>query len=191
VDLARVVYDIADALVAIDSSRACFKTFQPGVGPYGEPQLVRALTQQLNQLAPYKGLIATKRLPDLFIKSHWAVEFKIARPFGDNGRPAENWSVNLLHPFEGNVSAIGDCLRLLRLDLPERKALVVVGYEHTPPRIVLAPLLHAFEVVAEHVASVRLSEQVRVVRLGIIHPVHQQLTVAGWEVLGRIPKRQT
>jgi len=42
-----------------------------------------------------------------------ALEFKIARPFGDNGKEAENWSVNLPHPYAGNVSVIGDCLKLL------------------------------------------------------------------------------
>src|SRR6058998_405930 len=35
-------------------------------------------------------------------------------PFGDNGKEAENWSVNLLHPYEGNVSTIGDCCKLAR-----------------------------------------------------------------------------
>jgi hypothetical protein len=131
--------------------------------------------------------MVTKRIPDLLIKGHWALEFNIARPFGDNGRQAENWSVNLLHPYEGNVSAIGDCLRLLGLSVPERKAVVVVGYEHTPPNIPLTPLLHAFEVVAAQVAGVKLDERIRVDRPGLVHPIHQQLTVAAWEVLGRGP----
>ncbi len=187
-ELTQVIHDIADALVGIDSSRVSFKTFRPGVGPYGEPQLVRAIAQRLNQVTPYTGLAVTRRVPDLLIKGHWALEFKIARPFGDNGRQAENWSINLLHPYAGNVSAIGDCLRLLGLPDPERRAVVVVGYEHTPPQISLSPLFHAFEVVAEHVARVKLGGQVSVTRLGLVHPVHRQLTVAGWEVLGQIPR---
>jgi hypothetical protein len=185
VELTRVVNDIANALVAIDSSQVCFKAFQPGVGPYGEPQLVRAIVQYLNQLDQYQGSMVTKRVPDLLIKGQWALEFKIARPFGDNGRQAENWSVNLLHPYEGNVSAIGDCLRLLSLSVPERKAVIVIGYEHTPPKLSLTPLFHAFEVVAEQVAGVRLGDQIRVSRMGLVHPVHQQVTVIGWEVLER------
>jgi hypothetical protein len=28
----------------------------------------------------------------------------------NNGKEAETWSVNLLHPYPGNVSVIGDCL---------------------------------------------------------------------------------
>ena len=70
-----------------------------------------------------------------------AIEVKLARPFGDDGKEAENWSVNLLHPYAGNTSLIGDCLKLERFDGSERSAAVVVGYEHTPPQISLAPLL--------------------------------------------------
>jgi len=46
------------------------------------------------------------------IKGLWVIEVKIARPFGDNGKEAEAWSVNLLHPYAGNTSIIGDCLKL-------------------------------------------------------------------------------
>ena len=59
-----------------------------------------------------------------------ALEIKLVRPFGDNGKPAENWSVNLLHPYAGNASAIGDCLRLEAWEGLERRACVAIGYEH-------------------------------------------------------------
>ncbi len=184
-ELEQVVADVADILVAIDSSRVPFKHFQPGVGPYGEPQLIRAVARQLNALPAYGGSVRTKKTPDLLIGHHWALEFKLARPFGDNGKEAENWSVNLLHPYEGSTSAIGDCLKLLRLDGVERKAAVVIGYEHTPPQISLAPLVKAFEVVATSVTNIKLGSRVEVRRTGLVHPVHQQLSVVGWEVLGR------
>jgi hypothetical protein len=183
VELDRIISDIADALVLIDSSGTPFKTFQPGVGPYGEPQLVRLVAQHLSTADAYRGRITTKRTPDLMIKGLWALEFKIARPFGDNGKEAENLSVNLLHPYPGNVSVIGDCLKLLALDGSERKAAVVVGYEHAPAQISLAPLLAAFEIVAKQVAKINLSQCVQVIRGGLRHPVHQQLTVAAWEIL--------
>jgi len=99
-ELARVIEDIADILVAIDSSGVPFKQFQSGVGPYGEPQLVRAIADRLNSLPDYHRLVKSKRTPDLLITGHWGIEFKLARPFGDNGKQAENWSVNLLHPYE-------------------------------------------------------------------------------------------
>jgi len=72
---------------------------------------------------------------------------------GDNGKLAENWSVNLLHPYEGNVSAIGDCFKLLGLDGSERKAVVVIGYEHSPPQLSVVTLLAAFEVSREYVSA--------------------------------------
>jgi hypothetical protein len=184
-----LVTEIADALVALDSSRVPFKQFQPGVGPYGEPQLVAHVARHLDDLDAYRGLAVSKRTPDLLIRGHWALEFKIARPFGDNGKEAENWSVNLLHPYPGNVSVVGDCLKLLNWSGPERRAVVVVGYEHTPPQISLAPLLRAFEVVATEVGHLRIGKRIRTSRVGLIHPVHQQLTVASWEVLGAIEQR--
>ena len=184
-ELQQVVLDIADALVAIDKSAPPFRTFKKGVGPYGEPQLVRLVAQRLNDSARYSGHVATKRTPDLLISGLWALEFKVARPFGDNGKEAENWSVNLLHPYPGNVSVIGDCFKLLVLNGNERKAVVVVGYEHTPPQISLTPLLTAFEVIARNVMKIHLGPRVQLTRDHLQHPVHEQLTVAAWEVLGR------
>ena len=182
-ELNRVVTDIADALVAIDSARKPFKHFGCGVGPYGEPQLLGLIAAHLNTISEYGGKVRTKRTPDLLIEGHWAVECKLARPFGDNGKPAESWSVNLLHPYPGNVSLIGDCLKLRALELRERKAALVVGYEHTPPQISLAPLLSAFELISTTVLNIALGERTEVSRTGLVHSVHQQLVVSAWEVL--------
>jgi hypothetical protein len=184
-ELDQLLNDIADALVAVDTCGVAFKTFQPGVGPYGEPQLLRAIAQRLNALPAYNGMVRTKRSPDLLISRHWALEFKVARPFGDNGNEAENWSVNLLHPYEGNISLIGDCLKLQRLGGTERKAAVVIGYEHTPPRINLATLLDTFELVATKVVGICLKPRVQLNRSGLCHQVHQQLLIAAWEVVTR------
>jgi hypothetical protein len=97
---------------------------------------------------------------------------------------AENWSVNLLHPYPGNVSLIGDCLKLHNLSLDERKAVAVIGYEHSPPHVHLQPLIRSFELLSREIAGVQLSNRVEIFRNGLIHPVHQQLTVFAWEVLG-------
>jgi hypothetical protein len=70
------------------------------------------------------------------------------RPFGDNGRPAEHWSKSVLHPHEGNTSSLGDCLKLLNSGLGERKAVIIFGYEHTPPRVELDDAIRDFEVLA-------------------------------------------
>jgi hypothetical protein len=181
-DLEEVIIDIADALVSIDASEPPFKEFQRGVGPYGEPQLVKLIAARLNKLPRYRGA-GTRRSPDLLIPGEWAIEFKLARPFGDNGKEAENWSVNLLHPYPGNVSAIGDCYKLGKYPGVERRAVAVIGYEHDPSKIDLTPLVRSFEEIARHVALLKLSDRIEVRRDKLVHPVHQVLRLFAWEVL--------
>ena len=171
-DLNEILIDITDAIVAIDDSRQSFRTFQPGVGPYGEPQLVKLIATRLNRLPKYHGAARTMRTPDLLLPNEWAAEFKIARPFGDNGNEAENWSVNLLHPYPGNVSTIGDCYKLRKYSGPERRAIMVIGYEHVPPQIDLTPLIECFEVIAKHLGF-NLSKRIESRHDGLVHPVHK------------------
>jgi hypothetical protein len=184
-DLQEVVLDVTDALLQVDESRAPFRSFQPGVGPYGEPQLLKLIAAYLNRLPNYRGRVVTRKTPDLLIPEEWAIEFKITRPFGDNGKEAENWSVNLLHPYPGNVSTIGDCYKLAELVGPERKAVAVIGYEHLPPKIDLTPLIDSFEVIAREVAGIKISHRVETKRTGLVHPVHQTVRLFAWEVLLR------
>ena len=145
----QLVDDIANAIKDIDRSRVPFKRFQRGVGPYGEPQLVKLVTQQLSTTygQRYEG-IRTRRVPDVLVPNRWALEFKIVRPFGDNGIEAEHWSQNLLHPYPGNVSAIADVLKLMRYQGPEQRAVIVVCYEHDPPKIDVSRLVSVFELIS-------------------------------------------
>jgi hypothetical protein len=181
-ELRSVLGDIANAIAAVDSSGVAFKQFLPGVGPYGEPQLVRLIADYLSSTSAYSGLVQTKRVPDLLIRGHWAIEFKIARPFGNNDQLAENWTVNLLHPYPGNVSALGDCLKLREITGPERRASVVIGYEHDPPRVSLDPLISSFEVIADKVLQLNLGPRLEVTIEGLAHPVHQRSRLFAWEV---------
>jgi hypothetical protein len=179
-----VVRRFGEAIEWIDRSGEPFRGFQPGVGPYGEPQLVKKLASYLRERYPgeFKGAV-TKREPDLLIPGSWAFEFKIVRPFGDNGLPAEHWSQNLVHPYDDNTSAIGDALKLQRLRMVGRKGVVVFTYSHMPPRIQLEPLVRCFELIATEIAGVKLGRRCEAAIHGLIHPVHQQATVYGWEVL--------
>jgi len=184
-DLQSIITDVANALLEVDKSRIPFRAFQPGVGPYGEPQLLKLIAQHLNRVPRYEGSALTKRSPDLLIPHRWAIEFKITRPFGDNGDEAENWSVNLLHPYPGNVSSIGDCLKLMEHSGKERKAVAVIGYEHVPPRVSLTPMIESFEVIASKVCGIRLSPRIELRRDNLVHPVHQSVRLFAWEVLSR------
>ena len=181
-ELSQIVNDIADALKIIDSSKIPFKNFQPGIGPYGEPQMVKLLAEQLNRLPNYEHRAKTMRTPDLLIAHHWAIEIKIARPFGDNGKVAENWSVNLTHPYSGNTSLLGDCIKLRSFECCEQKAVIAIGFEHDPPQISLEPLAKSFEAIAKDVLGIDLGNRVSAIRTNLVHPVHERLTVMGWTV---------
>lgn len=182
-ELVNLVEDIASILEFLDRTAPPFKNFRPGIGPYGEPQLLKLVAEKMNELDQYSGLAKTMRCPDLLIRGEWAIEFKLARPFGDNGKEAESWSVNLLHPYAGNVSVIGDCFKLINRAGPERKAVAAIGYMHDPPILDLEPLFRGFELLATQVAKLRIGPRASVQRGGLTHPVHQQVCIAAWEVL--------
>jgi hypothetical protein len=109
---------------------------------------------------------------DLVIPDEWAIEFKLLRPFGDNGKEAEHWSENVLHPYPGNVSSIGDCIKLIESGFSERKAIIVFGYEHSPPQIDITRAIDAFEVIAKQVVDIELGERHSANFGPLIHPVH-------------------
>ncbi len=93
--------------------------------------------------------------------------------------------MNLLHPYPGNVSSIGDCYKLLNLTGVERRAVVVIGYEHMPAKIDLKPLIESFEAIARHVARIPLGPRIEMSHEGLCHPVHQTVRIYSWEILGR------
>jgi hypothetical protein len=173
----EIVKLIADILKEFDAEMPIHKAFRSGIGPFGEPQIVGVIAERLST----KGITAqTKRTPDLDIQHQWAIEFKIVRPFGDNGKEAENWSVNMLHPYSGNISLIGDAIKLAALDTYPRKGLFVIGFEHNPAKISLNPLLDSFESIARQVMKINLGERIEQRREGLVHSEHQVLRCIGW-----------
>ena len=49
-DLNRVMNDVTDAIIEVDRSGVPFRSFKPGVGPYGEPQLLKLIVGYMNRL---------------------------------------------------------------------------------------------------------------------------------------------
>jgi hypothetical protein len=178
-EYSEIVKIIADILKEFDLEAPVHKAFRPGIGPFGEPQIVRVIADRLSN----KGIAAiTKRTPDLDIEHQWAIEFKIVRPFGDNGKEAENWSVNMLHPYAGNTSLIGDAMKLANLEAYPNKGLLIIGFEHNPPKIYLDPLLDSFEAIASQVMGIQLYGRIEEKRDGLVHSEHQVLRCVGWQL---------
>lgn len=178
-ELTEIVKEIADVLKEFDSTKPKHKYFKPGIGPFGEPQLIKIISELLTSR---NHPAQTKRVPDMIIENQWAIEFKIVRPFGDNGNEAENWSVNLLHPYEGNTSLIGDAFKLSDLTDYKKKAVFVIGYEHEVTKISLDPLIDSFELIAKDYLKLPLGKRIEERRNNLVHPVHQVLRCISWEV---------
>jgi hypothetical protein len=90
------------------------------------------------------------------------------------------------HPYPGNVSSVGDSFKLIESGFPERKAIVIFGYEHSPPIIEITTAVEAFEAIAKQVVGIELGERESAEFSPLIHPVHQQGKVFEWQVLGLI-----
>jgi hypothetical protein len=193
--LDELVADFAFALKAIDASRPIgsskTRQYRPGVGPLTEAETVSKALEYLASVRSdvYSGAAPCKypnsrQSCDCRMPGYWVIEFKLLRPFGDNAKEAEHWSENLLHPYPGNVSAIGDCLKLRESAFEEQKAVIVFGYEHTPPVIDLDVAVCSFEAIARNVVGLKIGNRASAMVCGLVHPCHQQAKVFGWEIIG-------
>jgi hypothetical protein len=198
--LGDIVSDFADAFKAVDETHpqgaSRTRTYRPGIGPLTEADAVNRALQFLKESkwssyyrdASPNRYSNSRQQCDLVIPGEWAIEFKLLRPFGDNGAQAEHWSENALHPYPGNVSSIGDSIKLSESGFPERKGIVIFGYEHLPPLIDITIAIDSFEAIAKQVVGIELGERYSAKFGPLIHPVHQQGKVFGWQVLGLIAK---
>jgi hypothetical protein len=166
-----VVGDFAEDFKAVDETRpqgaSRTRTYRPGIGPLTEADAVNRALQYVKEStrSSYYVDASPKRYPnsrqqcDLVIPGEWAIEFKLLRSFGDNGAEAEHWSENALHPYPGNVSSIGDSIKLIESGFAEREAIVVFGYEHSPPLIDISIAIASFEAIAKQVVGIELGER--------------------------------
>lgn len=189
--LTKIVNQYTSALKRVDSREPEEegKPYDPGVGPLRESDAIARAVEELNPVGGWEDAETEKSYPsdgrmhcDLYIPGDWAIEVKLLRPFGDNGREMEHWSENALHPYEGNTSSIGDALKLLGSGFSERKAVVIYGFEHDPPEITLETTIEAFELIAEEIHGINLGPRAESKEKNLVHPVHEQLRTYGWEI---------
>src|SRR5262245_39374525 len=197
--LPRIVDDFAAGMAAVDarrpqaSSARTEKLYQPGLGPHTEAQTVNMVLSELASSQPqsyaraYKlevpYLNASRSKCDLCLGPNgdwsWAVEIKMLRLMGDNGKPNDNILMHILSPYPAHRSALTDCQKLLQSGLPGRKALLVFGYEYA--EWPMEPALQALERLARF--DVQLSARSEAHVSCLVHPVHQEARVVAWEIL--------
>lgn len=164
--------------------------FKPGIGPHTESRTVDLALAEMVESAPAAYLNLEREVPyptsprskcDVRVRlgdDPWAIEVKMLRMMGDNGKPNDNILMHILSPYPSHRSALTDCGKLLDSGFEARKAIVIFGYDY--PDFPMDPALRAFETLAREV--VHLSGRVEAGVVGLVHPVHQAARVVGWEV---------
>jgi hypothetical protein len=102
----------------------------------------------------------------------------MARFRGDNGKPDDTALKDLLSPYESDRSAVGDAAKLARSGFPGRCAVVIYGFEY--PDRPLEPAIAAFELIAT--TRTDLGLRCTAAMGPLVHPVHSEGVVFGWEV---------
>lgn len=110
----------------------------------------------------------------------WALEIKMLRFFGDNGKLNDNILMHLLSPYPAHRSALTDCKKLARSAFQCRKAVIIYGFDY--PDWSLDPAIDAFEILARAYAA--LGQRHEAPFDGLVHPLHTSGRVFAWEVIG-------
>ena len=91
--LSEIVKEIANILKDYDSEKPKDnERYRPGIGSLREDTLVKIIAERLKEK---KHPSCKKVHPDLDIEDEWAIEFKLARPFNDNGSRARINAYNI------------------------------------------------------------------------------------------------
>jgi hypothetical protein len=197
-ELARVVANFAAAIQRADSrglqavGARTGRSYQPGIGPHTESQTLDLVINELVALdAAYAAHGMDIPYPDVPRQRcdwclgsaptwNWAIEAKMLRLFGDNGKLNDNMLMHVLSPYPEHRSALTDCSKLTRFTPARRRAILIFGYDydHWP----MDPAIEAFETLAS--VRVHLGSRQQADYAGLIHPVHQRGRVFAWEVGG-------
>lgn len=194
--LGRFVTEFAAAIAAADArqpqwvSTTSGKTYAPGIGPHTETQTVLLAMAELKERSP--SLFADYRVSvpypakarqkcDLVLRAEgteWALEIKMLRFMGDNGKPNDNILMHILSPYPAHRSAVTDTTKLLNSGFTGRKGIVIYGFDY--PLWPMDPAIESFELLAS--ARVRLGPRETAGFDNLVHPIHQRGRVFGWEV---------
>ncbi len=110
----------------------------------------------------------------------WAIEVKLLRRLGDNGKPNDNILMHILSPYKQDRSAVTDCVKLAQSGFTARQAVMIIGFEYQ--NWPLEPAVKAFERIASDLVNLRPCAPAKF--SGLVHPVQRDGAVFAWEILG-------
>jgi hypothetical protein len=199
ISLAKLVDDFSAAIQRADARRPqaarsrTGRVYQAGIGPHTEGQTIGLVMTELVALdtayaahaldVPYPEVL--RQRCDWCLGSalswDWAIEVKMLRLFGDNGKLNDNMLMHVLSPYPAHRSALTDCEKLARSAWPGSKAIVIFGYDYEG--WAMDPAIEAFETLAS--TRVALGDRHAASYAHLMHPVHQRGRVFAWEVASR------
>lgn len=202
ISLAKLADDFSAAIQRADARRPqavgsrTGRPYQAGIGPHTEGQTIRLAMNELVTLdtayaayafdVPYPG--SSRQRCDWCLGSppswEWAIEAKMLRLFGDNGKLNDNMLMHVLSPYPAHRSALTDCEKLAGSALPGRRAIMIFGYDYEGWS--MDPAISAFETLASQ--RVALGGRYDASFAGLVHPVHQRGRVFAWEVVSKAGK---
>ena len=195
-ELQEIIDDLAYALKEKDKIAPVEKKYKPGIGPHGEDRQIQLALDFLKTSPSKKDIYETvnkQKYPDdlktcdIVIPNEYAIEVKLLRPLGDNGKEnGTNWLSKILYPFESNTSAIGDVLKLKNSKFEIKKAIILLSYRPEDDEIVqdkILTTLQCFEKITKDVLNINIGMMVKSTFKNLIHPVHNLGEIFGWEIM--------
>ena len=199
--LGELVRDFAASLRRVDRGRPIWRSsrsgieYLPGIGPYPETEAVRLIAADLMVSKPiYASLrlgvpypASPRQRCDIVLgdPATWAVEVKLLRLLGDNGKPNDNMLMHVLSPYPAHRSALTDVEKLARSGFDARHAVLIYGFDYDDWP--MDPAIEAFELLAKH--GLAAAGRAEAEFAGLSHPVQQRGRVFAWEVLCRTQPR--
>ena len=180
---------LADLKRPVARSARSEREYQPGLGPFTESETIKLVMSELEEMLPerYGHYCLEVKYPasprnrcDICLGIdpdwNWAIEVKMLRMMGDNGRPNDNMVMHILSPYPEHRSALSDCSKLRASGLFGRKAMLIYAYDYdTFP---IEPLISAFETLSGLKPANRATACVD----NLSHPVHCRAVVCGWDL---------
>jgi hypothetical protein len=181
-----------DARLPVAVNKRTGVSFGAGIGPHSETETFKLIVDEACAVDPGWFMNAVFGIPypesprqkcDLKLSTPAGalfVEGKLLRLKGDNGKPNDNMLMHILSPYPQHRSALTDCSKLAKSQLPGAKVITIVGYRY--PDLPLEPAIGAFEALARRV--VHLGERHEAQFCNLRHSVHGEGSILAWRLEG-------
>lgn len=181
-----IASEFARILKQKDSEALAFKNYSPGVGSFDEIRLVNFFEE--NQSVEFRNTLALKReikypnseerLDLIFTKNNdevLLVEFKLCRPFRNNGSFDEHFYKTIFSPYDNNT-LMTDILKLGSSSITGNKYIMFVYFEpsqHSNTLLSLNRIISKIISDSKFYYGTKLEESATAHFTDLIHPIHQ------------------